>query len=83
MFRFFQITMALSLGIALAGCNRSQVQPVPAPSVPTSHPVDQVPPPQGTNARVVRTATTLISRSNVRACLVIAKSRSIAMPLAT
>jgi hypothetical protein len=52
MLRFFLITTALTLGIALAGCNRSPVQPVPAPSVHTSHPVDQVSPPQDTNVRV-------------------------------
>lgn len=52
MLRFFQITTALSLGIALAGCNRSPVQPVPAPSVNTSTPIDQIPPPQDTNARI-------------------------------
>jgi hypothetical protein len=52
MLRFFQITTALSMGIALAGCNRSPVQPVPAPSVHTSHPVDQVSPPQDSNVRV-------------------------------
>jgi len=52
MLRFFQSTTALSMGIALAGCNRSPVQPVPAPSVHTSHPVDQVSPPQDSNVRV-------------------------------
>ena len=52
MCRFFQITTVLSLGIALAGCNRSSVQPVPAPSVRTSTPADQVPPPQDPNVRV-------------------------------
>ena len=52
MLRFFQITMAFSMGIALAGCNRSPVQPAPAPSVHTSHPADQIPPPQDTSVRV-------------------------------
>jgi len=52
MLRFFQFITALSLGIALAGCNRSPVQPVPAPSIPTSSPVDQIPPPQDTGVRI-------------------------------
>ena len=53
MLRSLQITLALLLGITLAGCNRSTVQPVPAPSTNTSYkPVVDVPPPQDTGVRV-------------------------------
>lgn len=52
MLKFLQITLAMSLGLTLAGCNRSPVQTAPAPSVNTSLPADQVPPPQDTNVRV-------------------------------
>jgi hypothetical protein len=49
---FIQFNAALCLGIALAGCNRSSVQPVPAPTITTSSPVDQVQPPQENDVRV-------------------------------
>lgn len=52
MLRVFQFTIVLFSGIALAGCNRSPVQPVPAPTIPTSSPVDQVAPPQDPEVRV-------------------------------
>ena len=52
MLKFFQLTLAMSLGLTLAGCNRSPVQPAPAPSINTSLPSDQVPPAQDTDVRV-------------------------------
>jgi len=42
----------MSLGLTLGGCNRSPVQPAPAPSINTSLPSDQVPPAQETDVRV-------------------------------
>lgn len=52
MLKIFQITVAMSLGLTLAGCNRSTVQPAPVPSVNTSLPTDQIPPAQETDVRV-------------------------------
>jgi hypothetical protein len=48
----FSILLTLTLGLTLAGCNRSPVQTAPAPSVNTSLPTDQIPPAQDTNVRV-------------------------------
>ena len=54
MLRSLQISLALLVGFTLAGCNRSPVQPAPAPTTNTSYKpvVDQVPPPQDTGVRV-------------------------------
>ncbi len=53
MLRSLQISLALLLGFTLAGCNRSPVQPGPAPSTNTSYkPISDVPPPQDTGVRV-------------------------------
>jgi len=54
MLRSLQISLALMLGFTLAGCNRSPVQPAPAPSANTSYKpaIDTVPPPQDTGVRV-------------------------------
>ena len=53
MLRSLQISLALLLGLTLAGCNRSPVQPAPAPSTNTSYkPITDVPPPQDTGVRV-------------------------------
>ena len=52
MLRFLQISLVMTLGFTLAGCNRAPVQPALAPSVPTSTTVDRIPPVQDPAIRV-------------------------------